>query len=145
MNRQSFRAFGIAVFLIGAFIYSMNMLSIPLPGINGTDTAAQKEIQALQDKLAAAAKQQEKAGEAPDSTPSAQAETSATVTLTIYRGITSYDISRKLQDAGIIDNALQFELFLVNGGYSKRLQIGDFTIANDMSDEDIATLITTPQ
>lgn len=159
MNKQSIRAFGIAVFLVGALIYSMNTLGIALPGMGVPDAAAQKEIASLEEQLEKANEQLTKQEEPAKTTTKQQAATAKEeqadesdgtsedidVTLTIYRGITSYDISRKLEDAGIIDNALEFELFLANGGYSKRLQIGEFTITSDMDDEEIAALITTPQ
>ena len=162
MNKQSIRGFGIAIFLVGALIYSMNMLAIPLPGMSVTDAAMQKEIDTLTKQLATAnetlAQQEQTASSAPaaDVTEPTAAPTEETApetaenvehtsfTLTIYRGITSYDISRKLEDEGIIDNALQFELFLVNDGYNKRLQVGEYTITSTMTDEEIATLITTP-
>lgn len=146
MNKQSIRSFGIATFLIGAIIYSMNMLSIPLPGVASADDEATKKITALEQELADTKEQlAQKATTQQKPQADAAPQPPAETTITIYRGVTGYDISRKLEDAGIIENALEFELFLVNNGYSKRLQIGDFTVDASMSEEEIAELLTTLQ
>ncbi|MEE1132575.1 MAG: hypothetical protein UHX00_13220 [Caryophanon sp.] len=145
MSKQSVRGFGIAVFLVGALIYSMNSLNIPLPGVDA-DAAAKKEMEELQKELATTQKQLDEAKSAKDDAvdEDEKGEDVIEKTIAIFRGNTAYDISRKLQDEGIIDNALQFELFLANGEYSRRIQIGEFTVSSDMTEEELAKALTTP-
>lgn len=145
MNKQSIRSFGIALFLVGAGIYGTNLLNIPVPGLTiATDDTQQlqQQVKQLEEQLAqaSATKQTEQATTAAEQATNDVAESK----LIIYRGITGYEISKKLQDAGIIDNAIDFELFLVNGGYSTRLQIGEFRLNSDMSYKEIAEILTTP-
>lgn len=144
MNKQSIRSFGIALFLVGAGIYGTNLLNIPVPGLTiATDDTQQlqQQVKQLEEQLAqdSATKQTEQATAAEQATNDV-----AESKLIIYRGITGYEISKKLQDAAIIDNAIDFELFLVNGGYSTRLQIGEFRLNSDMSYKEIAEILTTP-
>ena len=145
MSKQSVRGFGIAIFLVGALIYSMNSLNIPLPGVDA-DAAAKKEIEELQQQLTTAQQQLEEAKSAKKeaSDEEEKGEEVIETTISVFRGNTAYDISRKLQDEGIIDNALQFELFLANGEYSRRIQIGEFTVSSDMTEEELAEALTTP-
>ena len=145
MSKQSVRGFGIAIFLVGALIYSMNSLNIPLPGINA-DASAKKEIEELQQQLATAKQELEEAKVAQEANSAEDEENDDVIetTISVFRGNTAYDISRKLQDEGIIDNALQFELFLANGEYSRRIQIGEFTVSSDMTEEELAEALTTP-
>lgn len=145
MSKQSVRGFGIAIFLVGALIYSMNSLNIPLPGINA-DASAKKEIEELQQQLATAKQELEEAKVAQEANSAEDEENDDVIetTISVFRGNTAYDISRKLQDEGIIDNALQFELFLANGEYSRRIQIGEFTVSSDMTEEELAKALTTP-
>lgn len=44
--------------------------------------------------------------------------------LNIVRGDDSGTVSRKLQNAGIIDNASEFDAFLMQHGYDKRISVG---------------------
>lgn len=145
MSKQSVRGFGIAIFFVGALIYSMNSLNIPLPGVD-PDAAAKKEIEELQQQLTTAQQQLEEAKSAKKeaSDEEEKGEEVIETTISVFRGNTAYDISRKLQDEGIIDNALQFELFLANGEYSRRIQIGEFTVSSDMTEEELAKALTTP-
>lgn len=145
MNKQSIRSFGIALFLVGAGIYGTNLLNIPVPGLTiATDDTQQlqQQVKQLEEQLAqaSATTQTEQTTTAAEQATNDVAESK----LIIYRGITGYEISKKLQDAGIIDNAIDFELFLVNGGYSTRLQIGEFRLNSDMSYKEIAEILTTP-
>lgn len=62
--------------------------------------------------------------------------------LYIYAGLTPYEVSKKLQDMGIIQNAIEMELFLAQPEYSRSIQKGQFQVNSSMTIEEIANLIT---
>lgn len=63
--------------------------------------------------------------------------------LTVTRTTSSNDVAYALANAGIIDDAEEFNDFLCNNGYDRKIQNGTYTITSDMSYEDIAKIITT--
>lgn len=64
------------------------------------------------------------------------------VVITIGRGDGSYSVSKKLADVGAVESAGDFDTFLCQNGYDKRIRTGTYTIAADASDEQIARIIT---
>ena len=69
--------------------------------------------------------------------------TSAAIkTITIKSGDGSYTVSRKLEDVGVVTSAANFDTFLCEHGYDKRLRTGTFSIPADASDEQIARIVT---
>lgn len=63
-------------------------------------------------------------------------------TLTISRGMTSIDISQILYENNIVDNAEQFNQFLEQNGYSRRIQLGENELHSNMNYTEIANVIT---
>ena len=59
-------------------------------------------------------------------------------TLEIVRGDDSGTVSRKLQNAGLIENASEFDAFLMQHGYDKKISIGTVVIPKDASWVEIA-------
>lgn len=69
--------------------------------------------------------------------------TSAQVkTITIVSGDGSFNVAKKLAEAGVILSADNFDTFLCENGYDKKLQTGTFSIPADASDEQIARIVT---
>ena len=64
---------------------------------------------------------------------------SATITVTDNDG--SESVSRKLADAGIVENADSFNKYLINNGYATKLQNGKIKVSNDMSYDKIAEIL----
>ena len=62
--------------------------------------------------------------------------------LDIVQGTTSDDISRKLAEAGIIEQASDLEQYMSVNDYSRFIQVGQATINSDMSLNQIAKAIT---
>lgn len=77
----------------------------------------------------------------PDKT-SSQNTDSQTVTFTIENGTGSEAVSRNLAEAGLIENALTFNKFLCDKGYSKSIKTGSFEIPMGADEEEIAGIIT---
>lgn len=65
--------------------------------------------------------------------------------ITIGNGDGSYTVSRKLEDAGIVESASAFDTFLCENGYDKKIRAGNYTIPPDADNEQIARMITGQQ
>lgn len=64
------------------------------------------------------------------------------VTITIMGGADSYSVCKDLEAAGLIEDALDFDTYLCNIGYSKSINAGTYEIAPGTSREEIAKIIT---
>ena len=62
--------------------------------------------------------------------------------ITIKSGEGSYTVAKKLADVGVISSAENFDNFLCEHGYDKRLHTGTFSIPANASDEQIARIVT---
>ena len=62
--------------------------------------------------------------------------------LTVTSRTISMDVANKLENAGIIDDADDFNDYLCENGYASNIQNGKFTITSDMSYKEIAETIT---
>lgn len=161
MNKSAIRAFGIALFLVGALLALAARfdLNIGLPTKASTNTEhvdelqkkleqANKEIALLKEQAKQAPREANQKTDTPKTTTidthkSADVQANATtMTLQIYSGITPYIVAQKLEDGGIIDNSVEMELLLANPKYSRSLQIGSYEVNTSMSLEEIAKLIT---
>lgn len=84
------------------------------------------------------------ATETPSPGPSTtQTEVSNTesVTIVIVRGDSSYTVSRRLVEAGLIEDARGFDAYLVDNGYSKTIRTGTYKIPLGATWEEIARII----
>ncbi|MBD5445390.1 MAG: endolytic transglycosylase MltG, partial [Lachnospiraceae bacterium] len=54
----------------------------------------------------------------------------------------SYTVSKKLADVGAIVSAGDFDTFLCNNGYDKKIRTGTYTIPANASEEQMARIIT---
>ena len=62
--------------------------------------------------------------------------------LTIEAGSTSASVAKKLERAGIIENAKEFEKYLLDKGLAGRIQIGEHEVDTTMDLDTIASIIT---
>ncbi|MCM1386732.1 MAG: hypothetical protein NC231_05365 [Bacillus sp. (in: Bacteria)] len=69
-------------------------------------------------------------------------QTDADMVVTIGSGDGSYAASRKLADIGAISSPENFDTFLCENGYDKKIRPGTYTIPADASDEQMARIIT---
>ena len=83
----------------------------------------------------------------PKQTPSATPEAESTVgskdtiTIQIVSGDTSYSISGKLEEAGLVTSAYEYDLYLCEKGYDKRLNVGTFEVPIGAGPEEIARIL----
>ncbi len=170
MNKSSVRAFGIACFVIGAGYGVYDKLNINPPNTNDEQAIAEYEekITQLEQQLDEAKNQInqfEQEQQQEQAQPEEVIETDSTendsseedeleannldipndiihATLHIYSGLTPYDIGKKLEDLGVVENGLELELFLAKPEYAKSIQIGQYELNSSMTFEEIANLIT---
>jgi len=156
MNKSTIRAFGLAIFVVGALLALASRFDVNI-GLPAKSSPNPKYVEELQNKLnkadqeIAALKKQVKQVHTTEETSTTDSseqpakETSAdgtTMTLQIYSGITPYIVAQKLEDGGIIPNSVEMELLLANARYARSLQIGAYEVNSSMSLEEIAKLIT---
>ena len=85
---------------------------------------------------------------APEETPVSPEDgnpdtpTGETFTLVIGRGESSTTVSKNLKKAGIVEDAADFDRFLCNNGYDKKIITGTYEIPYGASEEEIAKIIT---
>lgn len=66
-----------------------------------------------------------------------------TATITITRGMYSEAVSQAMQNAGLIDNWVDFNNYLSANGYSESLQTGSYTMNSGMSYQEMAMVLVT--
>lgn len=64
------------------------------------------------------------------------------IEFSIGKGDTSYPVSLRLKDLGIIDSAEEFDTYLVKNDYANHLRVGDYTLKKGMDYQSIAETIT---
>ena len=156
MNKSAIRAFGIAIFLVGALLALSSRFDVNI-GLPTKEAGNQQQVEQLQDKLnkanqeIASLKEQLKPVHTTEETSTTNSDEQAveetngnvtTMTLQLYSGITPYIVAQKLEDGGIITNSVEMELLLANAKYARSLQIGSYEVNSSMSLEEIAKLIT---
>lgn len=77
-----------------------------------------------------------------DTAQSTTGRTNAPMVITIGSGDGSYAVSRKLADVGAVSSAENFDTFLCQNGYDKRIRTGTYTIPEGASNEQMARIIT---
>lgn len=68
--------------------------------------------------------------------------TKRTVEITIKGGMSSYPVCQRLQDLGVIEDALDFDNYLIQHGYANRIRVGTHTLTIGMTYEEIAIAIS---
>lgn len=73
----------------------------------------------------------------------AESETQAeTVTITVRSGASSVSVAKQIEDAGLVSSAGDFDRYLCQNGYDKKICVGTYTIPMDATEEEIARVIT---
>lgn len=76
----------------------------------------------------------------PSASPSKEPQ-KGTVTIQIVRGDGSYTVSRRLEEAGLVDSAREFDAYLAEQGYDKTVRTGTYEIPSDATWKEIADMI----
>lgn len=100
----------------------------------GADTEAQAPADEIEQKADEVAERAEEVAE--------NAVTGRTVVLEVRRGDSSVSVARRAEEAGLVRSAADFDVFLCQNGYDKRISIGSYEIPEGASEKEIADAIT---
>lgn len=64
------------------------------------------------------------------------------VTIQVMRGEGSYTVCKRLEESGIISSASEFDTFLCQNGYDKKIRAGTFEIPGNADPEQIARILS---
>lgn len=67
------------------------------------------------------------------------------ITVVVERGSGSDTVARKIEAAGLVANASEFDRYLCNNGYDKRISAGNHKIPIDAREEEIAKILCNMQ
>lgn len=63
------------------------------------------------------------------------------ITVQVRKGEGSYTVCKRLEEAGIISSASEFDTFLCQNGYDKKIRAGTFEIPTSAGQEEIARIL----
>ncbi|MBO5166920.1 MAG: hypothetical protein J6B90_10045 [Lachnospiraceae bacterium] len=75
-------------------------------------------------------------------TPNDNVGTGETVTIVIANGESSVTVSKTLEAAGLIESASDYDRYLCDNGYDKKIRTGTYEIPVGADEEEIALIIT---
>ncbi|MEC1180073.1 hypothetical protein P9B03_16345 [Metasolibacillus meyeri] len=157
------RTFGIALFLVGALLAVGKQWQIPvlsseviadtkkqdarIAELEQQLSEANAQVAELQQTVAHAEleEEQEVVTTEPAENGDAVSETDDNVVsgvVYIYEGVSIYDIGKQVEDAGILANGRELELFLSKREYSRSIQKGHFELNSSMTLEQMARILT---
>lgn len=162
MNKKSIRSFAFGIVFTISFIVAYTMFFEEEQEISvseaktiledeGYITIAQKDYEQLKEENSeeaspeAEAEQKEAEEKNEEQSPDSKQEENTDVIhyqLEIQRGMKTHNISQLLEAANIIENRSDFEKFLIEHNYSKKVQVGTFELNSTMNYDTIGKMIT---
>ncbi|QTD41689.1 endolytic transglycosylase MltG [Sporosarcina sp. Te-1] len=151
MLRDIFRSVGIGCLLAGGILYFVGPASEGHPKTADDSRVKQleEELEAVKKELAIAQRTSSVDTNKVNQTEKPQKEKATSsegqivkTILTIETGAVSTKISSRLERAGIIDSAKEFDQYLQTNGLSGRIQVGDYEVDSSMDLKTIAAIIT---
>ena len=64
------------------------------------------------------------------------------ITLDVRRGDSSISVARRAAELGLVESAADFDVFLCQNGFDKRISVGSYKIEQGASEREIAEIIT---
>ncbi len=98
------------------------------------DAAEQNQAQDIEERADEVA---DRAEEIAENAPAGRV-----VTLEVRRGDSSVSVARRAAEAGLVQSAADFDVFLCRNGYDKRISVGNYEITEGASEKEIADIIT---
>lgn len=112
----------------------------PMPEEGAVDDSAQVETSA--DTEEALDTEEEAASNAEEENADESAEQEEIVIIQVKSGEGSYTVCQRLQEAGLIASASEFDTFLYERGYDKKIHAGTLEIPADADPEQIARILS---
>lgn len=116
-----------------------------------TEEASDTESETVQTVVTEDTSAESESQESEESSETESAEQTASVQsvnitgaveITIARGDDSGTVARKLQNAGLVENASEYDAYLMQHGYDKKIRVGSVTIPADSTWQEIAEYIS---
>ncbi len=157
MIKSTLRSFGIGAFLAGSIMAITTQLNlddsnVPSKTSNGSskDTVVIKktELNALKEEATDAKEQLAKIQTDYNNLKADQSTKKDNIqsyTLVIKRGMGTSEVSKALKNGGIIKDDAEFERYIINHDQAKYIQIGDYKLTSEMTNEEILKVITKPK
>lgn len=109
-----------------------------------TDSAETEETvteESVSEETVAEEVSEENTEETEPELPESTASNTEPVTVTVNRGEGSDTVSRRLQEAGLVADAYEYDRYLMANGYDKRIGAGNHVIPAGATWEDIAKIL----
>ena len=65
-----------------------------------------------------------------------------TISITVVSGDTSWTVSKRMEEAGLIESAKDFDTHLCRYGYDKKISVGTYKIPVTATHEEMAKILT---
>lgn len=105
---------------------------------NTNENTSEAVVDTTEDNSTSEATDEITSEEPTTETTDVQPSTIIKATITVTAGMGSQNVARLLQDAGIIENASDFDSYLMKNGYATKIEIGTYEFNNSMSYQEIA-------
>ncbi|MCM3316213.1 endolytic transglycosylase MltG [Rummeliibacillus stabekisii] len=151
MRKSTLRSFGLGLFIAGSAMFLYDEFTEKPSNDRIAASSSKGNIVKIQkDKLVSL---QKEAAEAKEQLAKIQTDYNQlkndsaakkihSYTLVINRGMDSEDVSQAIKKGGIIKDERAFERFMADKDASKNIQIGDYKLTSDMSNQEILNIIT---
>ena len=87
-------------------------------------------------------KQPEEDSEADKEPPKEENQNKGTITITVGSGDSSWTVSKRMEEAGLIESAKDFDTHLCRYGYDKKISVGSYKIPVTATHEEMAKILT---
>lgn len=106
----------------------------PETDLSAEDKAEQELVQEIEERADEVA---DRAEDVAENSPAGRV-----VMLQVRRGDSSVSVARRAAEAGLVQSAADFDVFLCRNGYDKRISVGNYEITEGASEKEIADIIT---
>ena len=107
--------------------------------ITETESVTETETESVQAEETTDKNQQTQSGTEADA---GNARPQTTIEINIVRGDDSGTVARKLQNAGMVESATEYDAYLMQHGYDKKIRVGKVEIPVDATCQEIAEYIS---
>lgn len=111
-----------------------NAVNEPETDLSAEDKAEQELAQEIEERADEVA---DRAKDVAENSPAGRV-----VMLEVRRGDSSVSVARRAAEAGLVQSAADFDVFLCRNGYDKRISVGNYEITEGASEKEIADIIT---
>lgn len=70
------------------------------------------------------------------------AENNEIITVSVVSGDSSWSVAKRMEEAGLVESAKEFDQYLCQNGYDKRISVGTYEISQTATLEEMAKKIT---